>query len=178
MSRIGKLPVPVPKGVNVTINGSTITARGPKGTLSRTLPAMVSMVMEGETVVVHRVNDSKPARSRHGLSRTLVNNLIVGVSTGFSKKLALVGVGNKAEMKGKTLVLHLGYSHPIEFPVPQGLEIKVEKAVSVTVSGMDREAVGQAAANIRGFRKPDPYKGKGVRYADEVIKLKPGKSGA
>ncbi len=156
---------------------TTISAKGPKGQLSMSIPDFVSYEIEDGSVVVKRANDSKPARARHGLGRALLNNMVLGVSTGFEKKLEIVGVGYKAALKGKTLNLTLGYSHPIDFPVPDGIAIKVEKGTSLTVTGIDKQQVGQVAAVIRGFRKPDAYKGKGVRYVDELIRLKAGKSG-
>lgn len=176
MSRIGRNPVSLPQGVTFTVSGSEMTAKGPKGTLTKAVPSMVSIQINADNVVVDRVNESKPARARHGLTRSLVQNLVLGVSQGFEKKLEIFGVGYKAESKGKKVVLHLGYSHPIEFEPPAGVEIKVDKT-NLTVTGIDKEAVGQVAANLRGFRKPDAYKGKGVRYAGEVIRLKAGKSG-
>ena len=177
MSRIGNAPVPVPGGVTVSQTASTISAKGPKGELSMDIPDFVSYEIGDGSIVVKRANDSKPARARHGLGRALLNNMVVGVSAGFEKKLEIVGVGYKADLKGKTLNLSLGYSHPIDFPVPDGITIKVEKGTSITVSGIDKQQVGQVAAVLRGYRKPDAYKGKGVRYADEEIRLKAGKSG-
>ena len=177
MSRIGRLPVTIPSGVTVTVTDTTMAAKGPKGQLSRVLPSHVSVVVEGDKAVVSRVNDSKPARARHGLTRALLQNLVTGVTAGFEKKLQIEGVGYKAAVKGKSLELQLGYSHPIDYVIPAGLEIAVERNI-ITVKGIDREVVGQAAANIRGFRKPDAYKGKGVRYVGETIKLKPGKAGS
>jgi len=177
MSRIGNAPVPVPSGVTVKLSPSTITAKGPKGELSMNIPDFVSYEVNDGEVVVKRANDSKPARARHGLGRALLNNMVVGVSEGFTRKLEIVGVGYKADVRGKTLNLSLGYSHPIDFPIPDGIDIKVEKGTSLTVSGIDKQQVGQVAAVLRGFRKPDAYKGKGVRYADETIRLKAGKSG-
>jgi len=176
MSRIGRNPVSLPQGVTFNVSGSEMTAKGPKGQLTMAVPGMVTLEVGNDSVVVNRVNDSKPARARHGLTRSLVQNLVTGVSTGFEKKLEIRGVGYKAETKGKKIVLHLGYSHPIEFEPPDGVSVKVEKT-NLTVSGIDKGAVGQVAANLRGFRKPDAYKGKGVRYVDEVIRLKAGKSG-
>lgn len=176
MSRIGRLPVSLPGGVTFSVKGMDMTAKGPKGSLTRTMPSHVSVKIDDGVIVVDRVNDSKPARARHGLTRAMIQNLVTGVSEGFSRKLEIHGVGYKAEMKGRTLVMHLGYSHPIEYPMPEGIDVAVAKG-DITVSGTDKEAVGQVAANIRGFRKPDAYKGKGVRYADEVIRLKAGKSG-
>lgn len=177
MSRIGNLPVTLPGGVSVAQKGTTISAKGPKGQLSMAIPDFVSYEIGAGEVVVKRANDSKPARARHGLGRALLNNMVVGVSTGFERKLDIVGVGYKAELKGKTLVMHLGYSHPIEYAVPGEIAIKVVKGTSLIVSGIDKQQVGQVAAVLRGYRKPDAYKGKGVRYSDEQIRLKAGKSG-
>jgi len=177
MSRIGNYPVPVPGGVTVSLKGSTISAKGPKGQLSMPVPDFVSYEVGADQVVVKRANDSKPARARHGLGRALLNNMVVGVSTGFERKLDIVGVGYKAELQGRTLVMHLGYSHPINFAIPDGIDITVVKNTGLLVSGIDKQAVGQVAAVLRGYRKPDAYKGKGVRYSDEVIRLKAGKSG-
>ncbi len=177
MSRIGNLPVKLPKGVTVTVAGGAMAAKGPKGQLSRPVPSHVELKVESDRVVITRVNDSKPARARHGLTRALLQNLVTGVSEGFERRLEIVGVGYKAAVKGAVLELHLGYSHPIEYPIPAGLEIATDRNL-IVVKGIDKEAVGQAAANIRGFRKPDAYKGKGIRYHGERIKLKPGKAGS
>ncbi len=177
MSRIGRLPVQIPKGVTVTVDASTMSAKGPKGQLTRALPSHVGIDVASDQAVVTRVNDSKPARARHGLTRALLQNMVTGVSAGWTRKLEIVGVGYKAAVKGKGLELHLGYSHPIDYPLPVGVSAEVKGNI-ITVTGIDREAVGQVAANIRGFRKPDAYKGKGVRYVGEHIKLKPGKSGS
>lgn len=177
MSRIGNLPVQLPKGVSVTVTDTTMAAKGPKGQLSRTVPSHVSIVVGADSAVVSRVNDSKPARARHGLTRALLQNMVTGVSEGFERKLEIVGVGYKASVKGRTLELHLGYSHPIEFPLPDGIDADV-KGSNISLTGIDKEVLGQAAANVRGFRKPDAYKGKGVRYAGERIKLKAGKAGS
>jgi large subunit ribosomal protein L6 len=177
MSRIGNLPVQLPQGVTVTVAGGSMAAKGPKGQLSRTVPSHVEIAVEAERVVVTRVNDSKPARARHGLTRALLQNLVTGVSVGFDRRLEIVGVGYKAVEKGPILELHLGYSHPIEYVIPEGLNIKVERNI-IVLHGIDKEVVGQAAANIRGYRKPDAYKGKGIRYHGERIKLKPGKAGS
>lgn len=176
MSRIGRLPVDLPSGVTFSAAGGSMTAKGPKGTLTRDVPSHVSIAVADNQVTVSRVNDSKPARERHGLTRSLIQNLVTGVSAGFERKLQIVGVGYKADVAGKTLNLHLGYSHPIHYALPDGINVEVKKDL-ITVTGIDKEAVGQTAANIRGFRKPDAYKGKGVRYMDEVIRLKAGKSG-
>jgi large subunit ribosomal protein L6 len=176
MSRIGRLPVQLPKGVTFSVTGGTMTAKGPKGTLTQHVPSHVSIDVGGDAVKVTRINDSKPARARHGLTRSLIQNLVTGVTEGFERKLQIVGVGYKADVKGSTLNLHLGYSHPIHYALPDGIKVQVQKDL-ITVTGIDKGAVGQTAANIRGFRKPDAYKGKGVRYIDETIRLKAGKSG-
>lgn len=175
MSRIGKLPIPIPGGVTVDIADS-ITVKGPKGSLSQKMVDLVSVVIEDNQVVVSRKDDSKPSRANHGLMRALLNNMVVGVSQGFEKKLQIIGVGYRADVKGKKLVMNLGYSHPIEFDIPEGIEIAVDKQNNVSVKGADKQQVGQVAAIIRGYRKPDHYKGKGVRYADEHVRIKAGKS--
>jgi len=177
MSRIGRQPVAIPKGVTVSVKDGTVQARGPKGSLSRSIPELVTVEVKGSEVLVQRADDTKPARERHGLVRSLVNNMVTGVTSGLEKKLEIVGVGFKAETQGRKLVMSLGFSHPVEYALPQGIEVKVDKAI-LAVSGADKELVGQTAANIRGFRPPDSYKGKGVRYFGEHIKLKPGKAGA
>ncbi len=177
MSRIGNLPVQLPQGVTVTVAGGAMAAKGPKGQLSRAVPSHVEIAVEANRVVITRVNDSKPARARHGLTRALLQNLVTGVSVGFERKLEIVGVGYKAAVKGPILELHLGYSHPIEYQIPAGLEVATERNF-IVLKGIDKEVVGQAAANIRGFRKPDAYKGKGIRYHGERIKLKAGKAGS
>ena len=175
MSRIGNAPVPVPGGVTVSQTASTISAKGPKGELSMPIPDFVSYEIGDGTVVVKRANDSKPARARHGLGRALLNNMVVGVSDGFEKKLSLVGVGYRAQSQGKTLNLALGYSHPIEYQAPEGITIEVPSQTEIVVRGSDKQKVGQAAAEIRRFRPPEPYKGKGVRYSDERVQLKEAK---
>ena len=177
MSRIGNIPVAIPQGVTVTVTADTMSAKGPKGQLSRALPSHVEVTVEAEQVVVKRVNDSKPARARHGLTRSLLQNLVTGVSEGYTKSLEIIGVGYRAQSKGKVLELSLGYSHPINYEVPEGIEIKVQKSI-IHVHGIDKELVGQTAANIRKFRQPDAYKGKGVRYLGENIRLKAGKAGS
>lgn len=177
MSRIGKLPVPVPSGVSVNIAGNRVEVKGPKGTLQRELPPEVSVAMEDNEVLVKRGGDDRRSRSMHGLSRTLVNNMVEGVSNGFSRSLEIIGVGYRVEQKKDFLVFALGYSHPIYYEVPKGIEAKLDGATKVTVSGIDRELVGATAAKIRSFRPPEPYKGKGVKYADETIRRKEGKSG-
>ena len=177
MSRIGSLPVKLPAGVSVDLKGSDITVKGPKGLLSRTMPSHVTFDVGSDELKVARVNDSKPARERHGLARSLVQNMVTGVSEGFVRELEIIGVGYKAKVSGRTLNMSLGYSHPINYQIPEGIEIKVAKT-AISVFGIDKEVVGQTAAQIRAFRKPDAYKGKGVRYHGEMIRLKAGKAGA
>ncbi|MEQ1564087.1 MAG: 50S ribosomal protein L6 [Myxococcota bacterium] len=176
MSRIGKLPVPVPTGVTVQVGGGKISVRGPKGALEQAMPAYVQLQSEAGRVVLNREGDHKQARANHGLARALVRNMVVGVTQGFERKLEVVGVGYRAELRGKTLVLSLGYSHPVEYPVPTGIAVAVDKAGAITITGIDKQQVGQVAADIRSYRRPDAYKGKGVRYTGEYIRLKAGKS--
>ena len=177
MSRIGRLPVAIPAGVTVEVaEGNKVTVKGSKGTLVRVLPAEMEIKVEDGHVVVSRPNDLKKMKSLHGLTRTLIHNMVVGVSEGFEKKLEVNGVGYKAAKQGKKLVLSLGYSHPVEMIDPEGLEAVVDGNV-ITVKGIDKEKVGQYAAEIREKRTPEPYKGKGIKYADEVIRRKVGKTG-
>ena len=177
MSRIGRMPIAIPAGVTVEIaENNKVTVKGPKGTLERVLPSEMNISKDGETVVVTRPNDLKKMKSLHGLTRTLINNMVVGVSTGYEKKLEVNGVGYKAAKAGNKLTLSLGYSHPVEMIDPEGLESVVEGNV-ITVKGIDKEKVGQYAAEIRSKREPEPYKGKGIKYADEVIRRKVGKTG-
>lgn len=175
MSRIGKAPINVPQGVDVTINGSNVLVKGPKGELTRTLHSSMSLTKEENTLVVVPI---KPLSNFYGLTRSLVNNMVEGVSKGFTKSLTLKGVGYRAAVQGNQLNLTIGYSHPVLFDIPKTIDLKVEKQTTVVVSGPDKELVGQVAANIRAFRKPEPYHGKGIRYSDEVIITKAGKSGA
>ena len=175
MSRIGKLPVDVPAGVTVDIS-DVVKVKGPKGELSQKVVTLVDVKMEGNQVIVKRHDDSKPSRANHGLMRALINNMVVGVSQGFSKKLQIIGVGYRADVKGSMLVMNLGFSHPINFDIPKGITIVTDKQGFITVSGADKQEVGQVAAKIRGYRQPDHYKGKGVRYADEHVRIKAGKS--
>ena len=177
MSRIGKRPIPVPDKVTVTIEGQTVTVKGPKGELSRTLPPEVEILQEGETILVNRRNESRPARQRHGLCRTLIANMVEGVSQGFIKKLEIQGVGYRAAVQGKVLNLAMGYSHPVNIDPPEGISFLVEGTTNVTVSGIDKEVVGNTAARIRAVRPPEPYKGKGIRYAGEIVRRKVGKTG-
>ena len=181
MSRIGKMPIAVPAGVTVEVaENNLVTVKGPKGTLSRVFPAEISFSQEDGNIEVKRPDDQKKTRALHGLSRSLLNNMVVGVTDGFEKKLEVNGVGYKAAKAGKKLTLSLGYSHPVEMEDPEGIETSVEQAGSATVilvKGIDKEKVGQFAAEIRDKRRPEPYKGKGIKYADEVIRRKVGKTG-
>jgi large subunit ribosomal protein L6 len=177
MSRIGKLPVPVPDGVEVTIEGLTVTVKGPKGELSRTMPEGVELGRDDDgAVVVTRTGDSRDERSRHGLVRALIANMVQGVSDGFSKSLELVGVGYRAAPKGSDLELQVGFSHPVLVEAPDGINFEVPQPTRVVVSGIDKELVGQIAANIRKVRPPEPYKGKGIKYEGEHIRRKAGKA--
>jgi len=177
MSRIGKAPITVPSGVDVTISGRNVTVKGPKGTLSRDIPGDIIVRKEEDTIVVERPNDERQNRSLHGLSRTLVSNMVIGVTDGFAKVLEIVGVGYRAEAAGSDLRLALGFSHPVMVPAPAGISFEIPVQTRVIVKGIDKELVGQVAANIRAIRKPEPYKGKGVRYLGEHIVRKAGKTG-
>lgn len=177
MSRIGKMPVPIPSGVKVSLDGTEVKVQGPKGSLSQNMPARISVAVEAEQVVVTRPTDEKDDRALHGLVRSLINNMVIGVTQGFSKVLEINGVGYRAEISGKTLTMALGYSHPVVYELPEGIEAEVEKQTKVIVKGIDKQLVGSAAAKIRSFRKPEPYKGKGIKYADEHIVRKAGKAG-
>ena len=177
MSRIGKAPISVPDKVTVSLNGLAVTVKGPKGELSRTLPDGVSISQEGGTLQVSPVNESRRSRERHGLSRTLVANMVEGVSQGFTRKLEIVGVGYRAAVQGKKLVVSAGYSHPVEMVPPEGVTFTVENNTSVFVSGADKELVGNEAAKVRAIRPPEPYKGKGIKYEGEKILRKAGKTG-
>ena len=178
MSRIGRLPVAIPAGVTVEIaENNKITVKGPKGTLERELPTEMEVKVEGDAVVVTRPNDLKKMKSLHGLTRTLVNNMVVGVTKGYEKVLEVNGVGYRAAKSGSKLTLSLGYSHPVEMTDPEGVETVVEGQNKIVVKGIDKEKVGQYAAEIRDKRRPEPYKGKGIKYADEVIRRKVGKTG-
>lgn len=178
MSRIGKKPIVMPKGVKYTVQGNTVLVEGPKGKVSALLPTGISLVEKDGNLLAERQNDSQAAV--HGLARALVFNAVEGVTNGWKKDLDVVGIGYRVEMKGKTMVVFtLGYSHPIEFPLPSGIDVTIDpKQTHVTVSGIDRQKVGQVAADMRSLRKPDPYKNKGVRYSDEKLKKKVGKTGA
>ncbi|GAP61896.1 large subunit ribosomal protein L6 [Ardenticatena maritima] len=178
MSRIGRMPVPVPAGVTVDIQGNTITVKGPKGQLSYTFHPDMQVSLEDGRIVVRRPSDERQHRALHGLTRALINNMVVGVSQGYKKDLILEGTGYRADLKGTTLVLNVGYSHPVEIEAPEGITFEVDRSgKSLSVSGIDKQLVGEIAARIRRVRPPEPYKGKGIRYADEVIRRKAGKSG-
>ena len=183
MSRIGRKPIAIPKGVKFKIEDGTVEVSGPKGSLAVPMPAGITCRVEGEQLIAERESDDHAAV--HGLARALVQNAVTGVTDGFARQLDIVGVGYKAERQKDRVLFNLGYSHPIEFPLPAGIEVKVERVnkpiqqyqTTLTITGIDRQQVGQVAADMRGLRRPDPYKGKGVRYANEVLKLKPGKTG-
>jgi large subunit ribosomal protein L6 len=177
MSRIGKVPVPVPAGVNVTIDGPTVTVVGPKGTLTHTIPAPIAVAEADGTLVVTRPDDERVSRSLHGLTRTLLSNIVTGVTQGYTKKLEIVGTGYRVMAKGSDLEFALGFSHPVVIAPPPGITFAVETPTRFTVSGIDKQLVGEVAANIRKIRKPEPYKGKGVRYSGEQVRRKAGKAG-
>ena len=177
MSRIGKLPIPIPAKVDVSISGQTVAVKGPKGELSRSLPAEVSVAIDNSVVKVTPVDASRRARQMHGLCRTLVANMVEGVSSGFQKRLEIQGVGYRAATQGTKLVLNVGYSKPVEIEPPTGVQVAVEANTNLIVSGIDKELVGNMAAKIRAVRPPEPYKGKGIRYVGEYVRRKAGKSG-
>jgi large subunit ribosomal protein L6 len=177
MSRIGKRPIPIPDKVTVTIKGQTVSVKGPKGELSRDLVPEVIVEQADSTVVVKRRDESRIARQRHGLSRTLVSNMVEGVSQGFQKRLEIQGVGYRAQMQGNNLALSVGYSHPVTITPPAGVQLAVENNTNVIISGIDKESVGNIAAQIRAVRPPEPYKGKGIRYSGEFVRRKVGKAG-
>jgi len=178
VSRIGRMPVEIPKGVEVDIKGSHVRVKGPKGELSHTFPADMSIAMKGGQVEVTRPSDERTHRALHGMTRALINNMVVGVSTGFQKILEINGVGYRAEMKGKDLVLNVGYSHPVVVEPPTGISFEVDaRTRQIKISGYDKQQVGQVAANIREVRPPEPYKGKGIKYLEEKIRRKAGKAG-
>lgn len=176
MSRVGKAPVSIASGVQVTVSDNTVTVKGAKATIKVSMKPAVSAAVVENQIVLKRANDEPESRALHGLYRALVQNAVTGVSTGFTRSLDLVGVGYRAAVAGKRLELSLGYSHPVHFPIPDGIDIKVEKQTNITVTGASKELVGQVAAKIRGFRPPEPYLGKGVKYSDEKLRRKEGKS--
>ena len=177
MSRIGRLPIAVPAGVDVSIDGRNVTVKGPKGSLSRELHPEIGVARDGDSIVVTRPSEAKTHKQLHGLTRTLVNNMVVGVTDGYRKGLEITGVGYRAALSGKKLQLNLGYSHQIEIEPPEGISFEVETPTRLAVVGIDKELVGEIAAKVRSTRKPEPYKGKGVRYAGEYVRRKAGKAG-
>ena len=177
MSRIGKMPIPIPKDVKIDLKDNNLKVNGPKGELIRVIHPRVNVNIDGDQVVVSVNDESKESRSFHGLFRALIANMVTGVSKGFEKGLEIVGVGYRAELSGRTVTFHLGYSHPVIFELPEGIEANIDKT-KITLLGIDKELLGRTAAKIRSFRKPEPYKGKGIKYADEIIKRKAGKAGA
>lgn len=176
MSRIGKLPIALPKGVTVDVKDAEVEVKGPKGALTQSLVDSVSVEVADDQLVVHRSDDARQSRANHGLMRSLLNNMVTGVSQGFKKELEIIGVGYRAAVKGKTLEMNLGYSHPVNYAIPEGIKIEVDKQGVISIEGTDKQQVGQVAAEIRAWRKPDSYKGKGVRYKGEHVSLKAGKS--
>ncbi len=176
MSRIGVIPIVIPSGVKADIKGDKVNIEGPKGKLNMSLPPFVSAKVDGDSIVVSREDDSNKAKAMHGLGRSLLNNMVIGVSEGYEKKLTIIGVGYKAAVSGSKIELNLGYSNPIKYDIPKGIEVKVEANTNITVRGIDKQSVGEVAATIRKFRKPEPYKGKGIRYADEHVIIKEGKT--
>ena len=177
MSRIGRAPIAIPAGVDVVVDGSTVTVKGAKGTLTRTMNSNITITKDGDTITVTRPNDAKENRSLHGLTRTLIANMIEGVSNGFKKELEINGIGYRAEAKGNTLVMKIGYSHDVIMEAPEGITIELPSQTKIIVSGADKQKVGQFAAEIREKRPPEPYKGKGIRYVDEYVRRKEGKAG-
>jgi large subunit ribosomal protein L6 len=177
MSRIGRLPISVPNGVEITLDGPDVTVKGPKGTLRHTVVDPITVAREGDSVIVSRPDDERISRARHGLTRTLVANMVTGVTNGYSKTLEIVGVGYRVQARGSDLEFSLGYSHPVPVKAPEGIRFEVQAPTRFVVHGIDKQQVGEVAAKIRRLRKPDPYKGKGVRYQGEVIRRKVGKSG-
>lgn len=177
MSRIGKLPVVIPAGVKISLNGNEMVVTGPKGTLTQQLHERMTIAVETDQINVSRPSDSKQDAALHGLTRALINNMVVGVTVGFKKDLEINGVGYRAEISGKVLTLSLGYSHPVVYELPEGISVEIEKQTKLSVMGIDKQLVGSAAAKIRSYRKPEPYKGKGIKYADEHILRKAGKTG-
>jgi large subunit ribosomal protein L6 len=178
MSRIGKKPIAIPKGVTVKIDAGGVEVKGPKGQMKQALPPGVNAVVEDGNLLTKKASDERELDKFHGLARSLVNNAVLGVTEGWKRELDIVGVGYRAELKGKQVVLALGYSHPVVFDVPAGIEVAIDKQTHITVTGVDRQLVGQVAANLRRLRKPDPYQQKGVRYTGEKLKKKAGKTGA
>jgi large subunit ribosomal protein L6 len=177
MSRIGKRPISIPADVNVTVEGDLVSVKGPRGELTRLVHPKISVKREGDSLLVAAMDESREARSLHGLFGALLSNMVTGVTKGFQRGLEIVGVGYRAEMKGRTAVFSLGHSHPIQFDLPEGIDATIEKS-KIVLSGIDKELLGVTAAKIRGFRSPEPYKGKGIKYSDEIIRRKAGKAGS
>lgn len=177
MSRVGRKPIPVPTGVEVTVNGPHVKVKGPRGNLERVFPEAVNVEVDDGVVTISRRDDERMSRALHGLSRALLANMVLGVADGFKRELAIVGVGYRAVLKGTTLELQLGFSHPIQVPAPEGISFEVPEPTRIVVSGVDKEQVGQVAADIRKLRPPEPYKGKGIRYSNEYVRRKAGKAG-
>lgn len=177
MSRIGKMPIPISKEISVGLQEDVLTVKGPKGQLQRKIDPIVEVGMEDEVITISVKEKTRDSKALHGLHRALIANMVIGVSKGFQRELEIVGVGYRADISGRKATFHLGYSHPIEYELPEGIDGKVEKT-KITLSGIDKELIGKTAAKIRSFRKPEPYKGKGIRYADEKIRRKAGKTGA
>jgi large subunit ribosomal protein L6 len=175
MSRIGKLPIPIPQGVKIQVDGTTVRAEGPKGKLAQPVPSGLTTRVADGTIVIERASDERQLRALHGLARALVANMVHGVKDGFERKLDIVGIGYRAQLQGKNIQLALGYSHPIIFPLPDGVTAEIDKQVAITLRGADKAVLGQTAAKLRALRKPDPYKGKGIKYSGEVIRRKVGK---
>ena len=176
MSRIGKKPITLPEGVTATVEGQTITVKGPKGSLEFTYKSTMTLTLKESEIVIERPSDSKEDKSIHGTTRAIINNMVVGVSTGYTKKLKMIGVGYRAVMQGVQLVISAGYSHPVKFDIPEGLSVELPKNTLINVSGIDKQLVGEFSANIRGVRPPEPYLGKGIRYVDEYVRRKEGKT--
>jgi len=175
MSRIGKKPIPIPSGVKVNVTNGAVSADGPKGKLSQPVPAGLKASVDANVLTISRENDERRLRALHGLTRALVANMVTGVKDGFERKLDIVGIGYRAQMQGKAIQLALGYSHPVIFPLPEGITAEIERQVAITLRGADKALLGETAAKLRSLRKPDPYKGKGIKYSDEVVRRKVGK---
>jgi large subunit ribosomal protein L6 len=178
MSRVGRKPIPVPQGVKVSVADGLVRVQGPKGKLETPIPPGISFSLEGAELICKRSDDGRQQRAFHGLARALAQNAVTGVTEGFKRELDIVGVGYRANVEGKKVVFALGYSHPVEYPIPEGIQVAIDKQTHVVVSGIDRQQVGQVAAEMRRLRRPDPYKQKGIRYTGEVLKKKAGKAGA
>jgi large subunit ribosomal protein L6 len=175
MSRIGKQPIAIPDGVKIQVDDGVVRAEGPKGKLAQPIPVGITAVVDNKQLLIKRGDDSRTARAIHGLTRALVANMVTGVKDGFERKLEIVGIGYRAQLQGKSIQLALGYSHPVIFPLPEGITAEIEKQVALTLRGADKALLGETAAKLRSLRKPDPYKGKGIRYANEVVRRKVGK---